>query len=193
LQSLDRARRIFVNLKDNGRAAQVDETRACVFLKEKRIAEAERVARSAVRVQEKSGNPGLLAEALITHGRALARLTRYSASLTAFRRAIDLSNKVGAVSRAGEAALAAFNEIGEHLVVSERSPISFGRSWERDKLSVEREVIKRALEHAKGSITDAARALGTSWQTLGYALRTRHKDLLKYRTPVRKRSRKQTD
>jgi len=186
-EHLDRARRIFGNLTDVGSAAQVDETRACVFLKEGRIAEAERVARSAVRVQEKSGNPSLLAEALITHGRALARLARYSASLTAFRRAIDLSNNVGAVSRAGEAALAAFNEIGEHLVVSERGQISFGRSWERDKLSVEREVIRRALEQAKGSISDAARALGTSWQTLGYALRTRHKDLLKYRTPVRPR------
>jgi hypothetical protein len=32
-----------------------------------------------------------------------------------------------------------------HLVVSERGQISFGRSWERDKLSVEREVIRRAL------------------------------------------------
>ena len=192
-EHLDRSRRIFVSLKDNGRAAQVDETRACVFLKEGRIAEAERVARSAVRVQEKSGNPALLAEALITHGRALARLARYSASLTAFRRSIDLSNNVGAVGRAGEAALAAFNEIGEYLVVSERGQISFGRSWERDKLSVEREVIRRALEQAKGSITDAARALGTSWQTLGYAIRTRHKDLLKYRTAMRPRkSRKGT-
>jgi hypothetical protein len=161
-----------------------------VFLKEGRIKDAERVAHSAVRVQEKSGNPALLAEALIAHGRALARLARYSASLTAFRRAIDLSSNAGAMRRAADAALAAFDEIGTHLVTSEHSQIRFGRSWQRGKLAVEREVIKRALEQANGSITDAARALGTTCQGLGYALRTRHQDLLKYRTPVRRRPRR---
>ena len=36
-------------------------------------------------------------------------------------------------------------------------------------------------------ITQAARSLGMSWQALAYALRTRHKDLLKERKPVRHR------
>jgi len=80
-QHLDRARRIFVSIKDAGTAAQVDETCACVFLKQGRITEAEEAARAAVRNQEKTGRHGLLAEALITHGRALARLKRYSGAV----------------------------------------------------------------------------------------------------------------
>jgi tetratricopeptide (TPR) repeat protein len=46
---LDSARRIFTRLKDRNAAAQVDETRARVFLKEKRNTEAEKVARASVR------------------------------------------------------------------------------------------------------------------------------------------------
>jgi len=87
---LDRARRIFISLKDIGLVAQVDETRACVFLQQGRVIEAERVARLAVQNQEKTGRHALVAEALIAHGRALARLERYATSLSAFRRAFDL-------------------------------------------------------------------------------------------------------
>ena len=54
---LDRARRIFVSLRDFGLVAQVDETRACVFLQQGRLVEAERVARLAVQNQEKTGRP----------------------------------------------------------------------------------------------------------------------------------------
>src|SRR5262249_36329902 len=95
---LDRARRIFQSLKDVGCVAQVDETRACVFLEQGRIAEAELVARSAVINEEKSGRHALVAEALITHGKALARLERYGASLSAFRRAIELAEQTGSLN-----------------------------------------------------------------------------------------------
>jgi len=187
---LDRARRIFASLKDKGAAAQVDETRACVFLQQGRITEAERVARAAVQGQEKSDRHVLLAVALITHGKALARLKRYGASLFAFRRAIELSEQTGNINRASEAALAAFREIGEHLAASERGQFISGRSWGQDKRSMECDVIKLALEQAKGSVTHAARSLGMPYQSLTYMLRTRHKDLLKERTPVRPRPRK---
>ncbi len=73
-EHLDKARRILTSLKDKVTIAQVDETRARVFLKQKRNAEAEKVARLAVRTLEESDRQLLLAEALITHGRALARL-----------------------------------------------------------------------------------------------------------------------
>ena len=109
---LDRARRIHGNLRDAGTVAQVDETRADVFLKQERFAEAEEAARAAVYGQEKTGRHLLLAEALITHGRALARLKRYGAALFAFRRAFDLSEHLGSSSRAADAALAAFHELG---------------------------------------------------------------------------------
>jgi len=184
---LDRARRVLADLKDVIGVAQVDETRACVFLKQGRLLEAERVARAAVRVQETSGLHGLLAEALITHGRALARLKRYGASLFAFRRAVDLSENAENLNRAAEAALAAFQEIGEHLAVTERGQLLSGRALGENKLSMERELIRLALEQSQGRITQAARSLGMSWQALAYALRTRHKELLKERKPVRHR------
>lgn len=66
---LDNARRVLISLRDVSGVAQVDETRAGVFLKQGRVEKAERVACSAVRVQEKGGSNALLAEALITHGR----------------------------------------------------------------------------------------------------------------------------
>ena len=189
-EHLDRSRRILASLKDFGSVARVDETRSCVFLQEGRVAEAERVARRAVQNQEKTGRQALLAEALITHGRALARLGSYSAALIAFRRAIDLSARDKNTTRAEDAAFAAFQEIGEHLVVAEDGQQLSGRGWSHDKRAMEHNLIKVALEQTNGSVTHAARNLGISYQSLNYMLRTRYKDLLDVRTPVRPRPRK---
>jgi len=190
-EHLDRARRIFQSLKDVGCVAQVDETRACVFLRQGRFAEAEHVARAAVRNQEKTNRYGQLAEALTTHGRALARLERYGASLSAFRRAIDLYEHTDNLTRAAEVALAMVQEIGEHLTAPERGQLLSGRALVQDKLALEHHVIKLALEQAKGRVSEAARLAGMSWQALAYALRTRHKDLIDKRTPVRTRKPRQ--
>jgi tetratricopeptide (TPR) repeat protein len=116
---LDHARRLLVGLKDVTAVAQVDESRACVLLKQGRVLEAERIVRAAVHSQEKSGRQALLAEALITHGRALARLGNHNAALNAFRRAIDSSQHTGNRNRAAEAALAAFQELGQYLILGE--------------------------------------------------------------------------
>jgi len=190
-EHLNHARRVLVSLKDFGTIAQVDETRARVFLKQGRLTEAERAARAAVRGLEKSGRHALLAEALITHGRSLARLKNYSASVASFRRAIDLSEHTGNLTRAAEASLAAFQEIREHLVAWEGGHHISGRGWDHDKQSMEHDLIKLALRHANGSITHAARSLGMSHQAVSYKLNTRYKDLLKYRAPIQRRPRKQ--
>ena len=129
-QHLDRARRIHASLRDVGTVAQVDETRACVFLKQGRISEAEEAARAAVRSHEKTDRHALLAEALITHGRALARLQRYGAALLAFRRAFDLSEHSGSTNRAADAALAAFQELGEYLAVIESGRVRRSPSFD---------------------------------------------------------------
>ena len=189
-EHLDRARRIFASLKDIGSVAQVDETRACVFLQQGRLSDAERVARLAVQNQEKSGRQALLADSLITHGKALARLGSYGAALMAFRRAIDLSARGKTLTRAEDAAFAAFQEIGERLVVAEDGQQLSGRGWSHDKRAIEHDLIKVALEQTNGSVTHAARNLGISYQSLNYMLRTRYKDLLEVRTPVRPRPRK---
>ncbi len=49
---LGRARQFFNELRDSGSMAQVDETRARVFLFEGRIAEAEKAARAAAQALE---------------------------------------------------------------------------------------------------------------------------------------------
>lgn len=156
-EHLDRARKIYGRVKDFRKAAQVDETRARILLEKGRITEAERVIRSAVRVEEKGGNTRLLTEALITYGRVLARGERYNASLATFRRVIELADAAGITNRAAEATLAAFRELGDHLVVTHQGQLLSGRGVGQDKLSMEREVIKLALEQAKGRVSEAAR------------------------------------
>lgn len=54
-------------------------------------------------------------------------------------------------------------------------------------LKVEREMITQALAQANGSVTHAASSLGLSYQALAYIIAARHKDLLKERSPVRRR------
>jgi tetratricopeptide (TPR) repeat protein len=54
-------------------------------------------------------------------------------------------------------------------------------------LDVERETIRRALAQANGQVTHAASLLGMSYQALCYIIEARHKDLLKERSPVRRR------
>ena len=188
-QHLDRARRIHASLRDAETVAQVDETRARVFLQQGRITEAEEAAQAAVNSLEKTGKHLLLAEASITHGRALSRLKRYGAALFAFRRAFDLSEYTGSTNRSADAALAAFQELAEYLAVIENGQVLPGRGLNETKQSIEHDAIKRALENAQGSVVHAARSLGISFQALAYMLNTRHTDLLKKRTPVRRRPR----
>lgn len=144
-----------------------------------------------MRTLEGSDRQSLLAEALATHGTALARLGRHSAALAAFQRAIALSQHIGSISRAAHVALTLVQEIGEVLTVAESArPIS-GRTLSEEIRALEHDLIKQALEQFEGSITYAAHGLGMTYQNLDYALNTRHKDLLKKRTPVRRRPRKQ--
>lgn len=189
-EHLDHARRIFANLKDRNAAAQVDETRARVFLREKRNAEAERVARASVRALETSDRQSLLVEALTTHAIALARIENYSAALATFRRALDLCEQIGDENGAAGVTLNVFRELGSRLgLVEGVKPVS-GRTFNEQMRSLEHDLIKDALEGSEGSVTYAARSLGMPYQALTYMLRTRHKDLLKVRTPVRRRPRK---
>jgi tetratricopeptide (TPR) repeat protein len=186
-EHLDKARRILTTLKDSVTIAQVDETRARVFLKQRRNDEAEKVIRLSIRTLEKSDRQSRLAEALITHGRALARLGNFSAALSIFRRAIDISQHTGSLNRGAEAALAAFQEIGEHLTSDEMRRLPVGRKLSEEIKLFEHYLIKHALDISQGSVTRAARSLGMSYQKLGYMLETRHKDLHKERTPIYRR------
>ena len=128
-----------------------------------------------------------LAESLTTHGRALARLENYGMALSAFRRAIDVSRTIGSLHPVANAAVAVFEEMEERLAVLDQRQITAGRNLTEEIQSLEHDLIRHALETNNGSVTRAARALGISYQELGYMLKTRHADLLTLRTPPRRR------
>ncbi len=80
------------------------------------------------------------------HGRALARLEDYGMALSAFRRAIGLSQKIGSRNRAAEAALAAFQEMEERLAVMDHKNVTPGLNLSEDIQALEHDLIKHALE-----------------------------------------------
>ena len=63
---------------------------------------------------------------------------------------------------------------------------------QEEVLKFEGSVIKRALAKANGSLTRAAALLSMSYQALAYILESRQKELLNERTPIRRRSRRET-
>ena len=104
-QHLNRARALFAKLKDKGSIAQVDETRARVFLAQGLNAQAEAAVRSSVRVLEQGDERAVLTEALTTHGTALARLGRYERAQVQLRRAMQVASQAGDPEKEGIAAL----------------------------------------------------------------------------------------
>lgn len=118
-EHLDCARRLFISLKSSSDAAQVDDTRARTLLAQGRKAEAERIARSAVRTLEKGDERFVLAEALATHGTALARLGHYEQARSTLQRAVEVAEQAGSLDRSGQAALTMIEELGECLTLEE--------------------------------------------------------------------------
>jgi tetratricopeptide (TPR) repeat protein len=116
---LDRARRLFVRLKDTVHSAQVDETRARTFIAAGRYAEAERLARFAAAILNKGGELALLSETLITHGVALARLGRHVPARAALMRAQEVAERAGDLEDAGLASLSLIEELGAELTFEE--------------------------------------------------------------------------
>jgi tetratricopeptide (TPR) repeat protein len=239
---LEQARRLRSGVRDKVGTAQIDDTRAQVFIAEKKFKQAEAVARNAVRVLEKSGHQCLLADALITQGISLARLQQTESAQFTFQKAIEVAHQVGALNKAGMAALTMLeelndlsvetlyvaydhasewltksqsqeilarvnaaakkvivksrNELGGDDEVSGEDPIEslFNKpvDLQSEVLKFEGRVIQRALAKANGSLTRAAASLSMSYQALAYILESRQKNLLKERTPIRRRSRRES-
>jgi CheY-like chemotaxis protein/tetratricopeptide (TPR) repeat protein len=120
---LDRARSAFLESCDHVHLAQVNDTRARTLLAEGRTVEAERFARQAVKTLEKGGEQALLAEALTTHGTALARLGNYSRSKALLERAIEVAETAGDLEGSGRAKLSIIEELGEQTSAKELASI----------------------------------------------------------------------
>lgn len=114
-EHLDRARRIFGDLKDTGSVAQVNETRARVFLAQERYADAEYAARSAVKALEHGGEQSLLAEALTTCGTAIARTGRHAIALDTLLRAANVADTAGDPVSSARARLVIIEELQQIL------------------------------------------------------------------------------
>jgi len=120
-EHLDRAQMLMTRLKDNVHLGQVDDTRARVLLAEGRTVEAEKTARAAVLRLEKGDELSLLAEALTTHGIALARLEHSDQALASLQRAIAVAEQVGDFESAGVSALTIIELLGGSLCNEEVS------------------------------------------------------------------------
>jgi tetratricopeptide (TPR) repeat protein len=233
-QYLEQARRLFMRVGDKVRVAQVDDSRAQVFIAEKKYSQAELMARTAARSFEKAGRQCLLAEALTNQGIALARLREPTRARFIFQQAIEIAHQAGSLHQAGLAALTMIEEIdtlprevqsvayeqAREWLASSQSPatkprltaarkklaaqeqsetetadvheVLFNKSHDLrvEVLQFEHDLIARTLAKVNGKVTHAAKLLGIGYQTLAHMIETKHPDLLKKRTPVRRRSRK---
>lgn len=120
-EHLDRAQALFTQLRDKVHLSQVDDARAKVLLEEGRLGEAEKIARSAVRTLETGGEQSLYAEALTTHGIALARLGRFQQARLTLQTALVVAQNAGDLESAGQTALTIIEELGQHLTTDDLS------------------------------------------------------------------------
>jgi tetratricopeptide (TPR) repeat protein len=229
---LEQARRLSVTTKNKVQTAVIDENSAQVLIAEGKLKEAEAIARHAVRALDKTDHQGFLADALITHGTALARMGKTEQAQFTLQRAVNTAHEVGALNKAGLAALTLIEEIEDlgpdvleqaydrasewlatsqsqevlQRVIAVSKKIRVNPSAEmhsedatelllnikcdlnQEKLKTERELIRQALAKVGGRLTQAASLLGVTYQGLAYVIEKRHPDLLKERSPVRRRS-----
>ncbi|HJP92510.1 MAG TPA: helix-turn-helix domain-containing protein, partial [Pyrinomonadaceae bacterium] len=89
--------------------------RAQAFILEGKYEQAERAARSAVRSLKQGGENALLAEALTTHGKALARLKQAPIARAALDQAVEIAQNAGNPDRGGIAAVTAIEELSDYL------------------------------------------------------------------------------
>jgi tetratricopeptide (TPR) repeat protein len=122
-QHLDRAQALFTGMKDGAHIAQVNDTRAKVLLAEGRVADAEKLVRWAVKTLEKGGQQSLLAEALMTHGIAFARLGQHRLARLTLQRAVEVAPNAGDLESAGQASLTIIEEMGDRLTAQDLSAI----------------------------------------------------------------------
>ncbi|HET9525370.1 MAG TPA: tetratricopeptide repeat protein, partial [Pyrinomonadaceae bacterium] len=114
-EHLARARSLHLSVGDHGGAAGAEDSRAQAFLLEGKYDLAERAARSAVRSLKRGGEQALLAEALTTHGKALARLRQSHVAKTTLDHAIQIAQTAGSPNAGGIAAVTAIEELNSYL------------------------------------------------------------------------------
>lgn len=114
-EHLNRASEAFSRVRDLTKAAQTNETRARAFIAQANYAAAIDVALAAVTALKKGDEPAVLAEALITHGIALARFRQPAAAMESFVRAASVAKLAGDNTSVVRARLTSIEELHEAL------------------------------------------------------------------------------
>jgi len=167
LEHLDNARATFVEIGDVGTAAQVNETRARVFLAQGRNQEAEKIAFSAASVLESGGEYSLLAEALEAQGIALARMGRYQSALGLLKRSAHIAETAGDRHISGRMYLTILEELGSHLSPGEIGEVyreadeRLGKQLDSDTSSRLRACARFAIVNGTVANTETAGAKGS--------------------------------
>lgn len=237
---LDEARQLTVRYKHKARTAQIDESRAQVFLAQGKPKQAEEAARRAAKALRQNGHQCLVVDALIIQGTALARLGKQEHAKFILQKAYETAIEVGVFPKAGLASLVLIEEIPQLSPTQLQAAYSRAHEWlskseeqeillrlsgaagklvsavlsdetgalsaeqateillslsqpcdlQKEMLKYEGQVIRQALTKANGSLTRAAAMLSMSYQALAYVLDSRHKELLKERSPIRRRTKK---
>ncbi len=112
---LARARSLHLSVGDHGGVAGAEDSRAQAFLLEGKYDQAEKAARSAVRSLKRGGEQALLAEALTTHAKALARLKQTHVAKLTLDQAIEIAQTAGSPNAGGIAAVTAIEELNSYL------------------------------------------------------------------------------
>ena len=167
LDHLERARGTFVELGDVGTAAQVNETRARVFLAQRRYVEAEKVAFASASALDNGGEQSLLAEALEAQGIALARMGRYQSALGILKRAAHIAETAGHSQLSGKVGLTILEELRNSLSPNEIGSLyqeadrRLGDRLDADTLSRLRRCARLAITNTVVSGTDSATDRGS--------------------------------
>ena len=118
-EHLDRGLLIFNKLNDKGARAQIEDSRARVFLTQGHLEQAEKIASSSVKFLKDGDQQSNLAAALTTHAVALARLERTSEALAALNEAIGVAAQVGDPESEGIASLTVIEELATSISIGE--------------------------------------------------------------------------
>jgi tetratricopeptide (TPR) repeat protein len=134
---------------------------------------------------------GLAALTLIEEVSELSPATLQAAYERAREWLVD-SQSQGVLSRLNKAAGKFVSSVRSELSAEDATEILLTRNFllQEKVLKYERSIIRQALAQSNGSVSHAASLLGLSHQGLAYVIESRHPELLKERTPIRRRPRK---
>jgi tetratricopeptide (TPR) repeat protein len=174
---LDRAERVAGLERDRHYLGHLKDTRALTFIDEGRFDLAVEAASQSVGIYEKGDETTLLVHSLTTLARATvragcARTAGRMPALQIYLRAYELAaDRIGSV-RAAEIGMEMLCELaGEFALMSHVT-------LDQVRTQVEKSVIRRALEDTNGNITAAGLRIGHSQQSLSFAIKSRHPELM---------------